>query len=113
MSILFSTNLETYTKGSQKEVCFNENNILLTNTVLCATDVSPSMVGRHRGFLSYFKKIIPYVYYPLCNTQTVVEILSVKLSETLKVLQQLCVENAEGLFQKQRFPCHAFILEQI
>ena len=49
--LFFSTNLETYTKGSSiynvVEICFNENNILLTNTVLCATDGAPPMVGRH------------------------------------------------------------------
>ena len=45
--------------------------------------------------LELFKKNCPCVYYPLCNTQTVVKILSVKLSETLKVFQQLCVENDE------------------
>ena len=70
MSILFSISLETYTKGPQKEICFNENNILLTNTVLCATDGAPSMVGRHSGILTCLKKIVPCVYYPLCNTQT-------------------------------------------
>ena len=45
--LLFSTNLETYTKGSSicnvVEICFNENNIPLNNIVSCATD----MVGRH------------------------------------------------------------------
>ena len=49
MSILFSTNLKTYTKGSSifnvGEICFNDNNMLLTNTILCATDGAPSMVG--------------------------------------------------------------------
>ena len=41
--LLFSTNLETYTKGSSiynvVEICFNENNIPLTNIVSCATMV--------------------------------------------------------------------------
>ena len=46
--LLFSTNPETYIKGSSiynvVEICFNENNIQLTNIVSCATDGAPSMV---------------------------------------------------------------------
>ena len=50
-------NIIQYTKGysiyNVVEICFSENNILPSNTVLCATDGVPTMVGRHRGFLSY------------------------------------------------------------
>ena len=53
----YSEHILTYTKGSSiynlVEICFNENNIPL---VSCATDGTPSMVGRHWGFLSYLKK---------------------------------------------------------
>ena len=49
--LLFSTNLETYTKGSSicnvVEICSNENKCLLNNIVSCATDGPLSMVGRH------------------------------------------------------------------
>ena len=49
--LLFSTNLETYTKGSSVyyvvEICFNGNNIPITNIASCARDGAPSMVGRH------------------------------------------------------------------
>ena len=49
--LLFSRNLETYTKGSSicnaVEICFNENNVPLNSIVSCATDGALSMVGRH------------------------------------------------------------------
>ena len=58
--LLFARLLETDTKGESVyravDYYFQEKSIPLTN-ISCATDGALSMVGRHRGFLSYLKKL--------------------------------------------------------
>ena len=58
--LLFARLLETDTKGESVyravKDYFQKKSIPLTNMISCATDGTPSMVGRHRGFLSYLKK---------------------------------------------------------
>ena len=58
--LLFARPLETDTKGASVyravEYYFQKKSIPLTNIISCATDGTPSMVGRHRGFRSYLKK---------------------------------------------------------
>ena len=64
--LLFARLLETDTKGESVyrvvEDYFQKKSIPLTNIISCATDGAPSMVGRHRGFLSYLKKAVPEVF---------------------------------------------------
>ena len=61
--LLFARLLETDTKGESVyravEDYFQKKSIPLTNII--STDGAPSMVGRHRGFLSYLKKAVPKV----------------------------------------------------
>ena len=58
--LLFARLLETDTKGESVYRAvgdyFQKKSIPLTNIISCATDGAPSIVGRHRGFLSYLKK---------------------------------------------------------
>ena len=68
--LLFARLLETDTKGESVyqtvEDYFQKKSIPLTNIISCATDGAPSMVGRHRGFLSYLKKAVPKVLTVHC-----------------------------------------------
>ena len=70
--LLFARLLETDTKGESVyravEDYFQKKkkNIPLTNIISCATDGAPSLVGRHRGFLSYLKKAVPKVLTVYC-----------------------------------------------
>ena len=61
--LLFARELKTETKGESVfnvvENFFKEKNIPLSNILACATDGAPSVVGRHRGFISFLKK--PYL----------------------------------------------------
>uniref|UniRef100_A0A5S6QHI3 DUF4371 domain-containing protein n=1 Tax=Trichuris muris TaxID=70415 RepID=A0A5S6QHI3_TRIMR len=56
--LLFARELLTDTRG---ESIFRtvEKVIPLTNVIAVATDGAPSMLGRHRGFLSYLKEKVP------------------------------------------------------
>ena len=94
---------------------FSEKNIPLTNIISCATDGAPSMVGRHRGFLSYLKKAVPKVLTVHCvihRQHLVAKNLSEKLHESLstvitavnkikanalnsRLFHQLCIKNDE------------------
>ena len=61
--LLFARKLETDTKGSSifgvLEHYFEEKCIPLTNIVSVATDGAPAIIGRHRGFISFFKNAVP------------------------------------------------------
>ncbi|KFD45722.1 hypothetical protein M513_13400, partial [Trichuris suis] len=58
--LLFAKELLTDTRGDSifrtVEDFFKEKEIPLTNVIAVATDGAPSMLGRHRGFLSYLKE---------------------------------------------------------
>ena len=43
------------------ETFFNEHEIPLTNILTCETDGEPTMVGCHKGFLSFLKRAVPDV----------------------------------------------------
>ncbi|KFD51901.1 hypothetical protein M513_07230 [Trichuris suis] len=61
--LLFASELLTDTRGESifrtVEDFFKEKEIPLTNVIAVATDGAPSMLGRHRGFLSYLKEKVP------------------------------------------------------
>ena len=60
----------TDTKGeSIFKVVFNffqENEIPLGNIIACATEGSPAMVGRHRGFIAYLKNYVTEIFAVHC-----------------------------------------------
>ena len=117
--LLFARLLETDTKGESVyrsvEDYFQKKSIPFTNIISCATDGAPSMVGRHRGFLSYLKKAIPKVltvHRVIHRQHLVAKNLSEKLHESLltvitavnkikanalnsRLFHQLCIENGE------------------
>ena len=121
--LLFAHLLETDTKGESVyravEDYSQKKSIPLTNIISCATDGAPSMIGRHRGFLSYLKKAVPKVLTVHCvihRQQLVAKNLSKKLHESLstvitavnkikanalnsRLFHQLCIANDED------FPC--------
>ena len=73
--LLFAHLLETDTKGESVyravEDYFQKKSIPLTNIISCATDGTLSMVGRHRGFLSYLKKkLFRSPHSSLCDPST-------------------------------------------
>ena len=92
-----------------------KKSIPLTNIVSYATDGAPSMVGRHRGFLSYLKKAVLKVLTVHCvipRQHLGAKNLSEKLHESLstvitavnkikanalnsRLFHQLCIENDE------------------
>ena len=72
--LLFARQLETDTKGESVfrvvDDFFKEKDIPLCNILACATDGAPSMVGRHRGFISFLEKSCTWsTYSALCNPQ--------------------------------------------
>ena len=111
--------METDTKGESvyraMEDYFQKKSIPLTNIISCATDGAPSMVGRHRGFLSYLNKAVPKVLTVHCvirRQHLVAKNLSEKLHESLstvitavnkikanalnsRLFHQLCIENED------------------
>ena len=117
--LLFPRLLETDTKGESVyrvvDDYFQKKSIPLTNIISCATDSTPSMVGRQRGFLSYLKKAVPNVLTVHCVIywqHLVAKNLSAKLHEFLstvitavnkikanalnsRLFHQLCIENDE------------------
>ena len=117
--LLFARLLETDTKGESVyravEDYFQKKSIPLTNIISCATDGAPSMVNRHRGFLSYLKKAALKVLTVHCvihRQHLVAKNLSEKLHESLstvitavnkikanalnsRLFHQLCIENDE------------------
>ena len=91
--LFFARFLETDTKGESVyralEGYFQKKSIPLTIIISCATDGAPSMVGRHRGFLSYLKKAIPKVLTVHCvihRQHLVAKNLSQKLHESLSTV---------------------------
>ncbi|XP_066965478.1 protein FAM200C-like [Macrobrachium rosenbergii] len=66
--LLFARQLETDTKGESvfRVDFFKAKDIPLSNILACATDGAPSMVGRHRGFISFLKKAVPGVLTVHC-----------------------------------------------
>ena len=117
--LLFAHLLETDTKGESVyrvvEDYFQKKSIPLTNIISCTTDGALSMVGRHRGFLSYLKKAVPKVLTVHCvihRQHLVAKNLSEKLHESLstvitavnkikanalnsQLFHQLCIENED------------------
>ena len=117
--LLFACPLETDTKGESVyravEDYFQKKSIPLTNIISCATDGAPSMIGRHRGFLSYLKKAVTKVLTVHCvihRQHLVAKNLSEKLHESLstvittvnkikanalnsRLFHQLCIKNDE------------------
>ena len=115
--LLFPRLLETDTKGESVyravEDYFQKKSIPLTDIISCATDGAPSMVGRHREFLSYLKKAVPKVLTVHCvihRQHLVAKNLSEKQHESLstvitavnkikanalnsRLFHQLCIEN--------------------
>ena len=63
--LLFARELETDNKRESVfnvvENFFKEKNIPLSNILACATDGAPSMVGHHRGFISFLKEAVRYI----------------------------------------------------
>ena len=68
--LLFARQLQTDTKGESVfyvvENFFKEKDIPLSNILACATDGAPSMIGCHRGFISFLKKAVPGVLTVHC-----------------------------------------------
>ena len=74
--LLFSRQLETDTKGESVfyviENFFKEKDIPFSNILAFATDAAPSMISRHRGFISFLKKAVPgCAYSALCNPDSI------------------------------------------
>ncbi|KAG0437970.1 Zinc finger MYM-type protein 6, partial [Dictyocoela muelleri] len=59
--LLFAISLETYTNGESLFIAVkkfsDEKNIPISNIQSISTDSAPAMTGRHKGLISYFKKI--------------------------------------------------------
>ena len=68
--MLFARRLVTYSKGESifkvVESFFQEKEIPLRNIIGCATDGAPAMVGRHRGFISHMKSVVPELFAIHC-----------------------------------------------
>ena len=73
---MFARQLETDAKWESvlyvfDNFFFKEKDIPLSDILAYATDGSPSMIGRHRGFISFLKKSCTLCAYgALCNSQT-------------------------------------------
>ena len=116
---LFAKELETNTQGASiftaVEQFFKEHDIPIKSIIACATNGALSLTGRHKGFLSYFKKAIPGVFtihclihrqhlvfknlsYPLHKSLSiVVKSVNIIKNQPLnsRMLHQLCLENNE------------------
>ncbi|KAI6658205.1 SCAN domain-containing protein 3 [Oopsacas minuta] len=117
--MLFSKPLETDTKGEIifmviKQFC-EEKNIPMGNTIACATDGAPSMIGRHRGFIAHLKRAVPKVFSIHCvihRQHLIAKHLTPNLHQSLQIVikatdkikknslndrifQQLCENNDE------------------
>lgn len=117
--LLFARQLETDTKGESifrvVDDFFKEKDIPLSNILACATDGAPSMVGRHRGFISFLKKAVPGVLTVHCvihRQHLVAKNLSGRLHKSMstvitainkikahalnsRLFRQLCTDNDE------------------
>lgn len=58
---LFTTNTTCAAVFEILENYFAEINIPFANVIACATDGPPSMIGRHRGFVSRLKNVAPNI----------------------------------------------------
>ncbi|KAI6661311.1 hypothetical protein LOD99_10035 [Oopsacas minuta] len=101
--MLFSKPLETDTKGETifmvvKQFC-EEKNIPMGNIIACATDGAPSMIGRHRGFITHLKRAVPK------SLQIVITATNKIKNNSLndRIFQQLCENNDEDY---KRLPLH-------
>ncbi|XP_067130586.1 SCAN domain-containing protein 3-like [Centruroides vittatus] len=117
--MLFCRHLVTDTKGTSIYECFktyfDEKQIPLKNILACATDGAPSMVGRHRGFLTMLKEENPNIFTIHCiihRQHLVAKSIGGRLHETMnlvksiinkikahplndRLFRQLCHENDE------------------
>ncbi|KFD56756.1 hypothetical protein M513_02433 [Trichuris suis] len=97
--LLFARELLTDTRGESifrtVQDFFKEKEIPLTNVIAVATDGAPSMLGRHRGFLSYLKEKVPDLLAVHCVIHRQL-LVAKRLSDRLhRSLHQLCEENDE------------------
>ena len=117
--LLFAKKLETDTRGAFiftiVEQFFKEHDKPIKNIIACATDGAPTLIGKHKRFLSYLKKAVPDVFTIHCvihRQHLVFKNLSCHLHKSLsivvksvnkikdqplnsRILHQLCVENNE------------------
>ena len=91
--MLFARPLVTDTKGESiykvVEIFFQEKEIPMYNIIACATDGAPAMVGRHRGFISYLKNVLPEVFAIHCvvhREHLVAKHLSGRLHNSLHIV---------------------------
>ncbi|XP_025406676.1 SCAN domain-containing protein 3-like [Sipha flava] len=89
--MLFARTLITDTKGESifniVKDFFKEKNIPLKNVISIATDGAPAMVGRHRGFIAFFKNEIPGILAIHCvihRQHLVAKNLSDRLHQSLQ-----------------------------
>ncbi|XP_025414674.1 protein ZBED8-like [Sipha flava] len=89
--MLFARTLITDTKGESifniVKDFFKEKNIPLKNVIPIATDGAPAMVGRHRGFIAFFKNEIPGILAIHCvihRQHLVAKNLSDRLHQSLQ-----------------------------
>ncbi|KAG0434301.1 Protein ZBED8 [Dictyocoela muelleri] len=119
--LLFAETLNMNTKGGSiffvfKEF-FNKKEIPLTNILTVATDGALAMIGRHKGFISYLKKLHPDVVTVHCvfhRQHLVAKNLSSRLHDSLnyviqavnkikcsplntRLFNQICIENEKRL----------------
>ncbi|KFD45889.1 hypothetical protein M513_13227, partial [Trichuris suis] len=130
--LLFARELLTDTRGESifrtVEDFFKKKEIPLTNVIAIATDGTPSMLGRHRGFLSYLKEKLPDLLAVHCvihRQHLVAKQLSDRLHRSLqyvitavnkikssalreRLFSQLCEENDEDF---NRLLLHTEFLE--
>ncbi|XP_076324388.1 SCAN domain-containing protein 3-like [Tachypleus tridentatus] len=92
----FARSLVTDTKGetifNEVVTYFQENNIPLKNIIACATDGTPSMTGRYKGFIAHLQKAVPEVFCIHCvihRQHLVAKKMSVRLHYALTVVIQV------------------------
>ena len=117
--LLFVRELKTDTKGESVfnvvEKFFKEKNVPLSNILACATDGAPSMLNRHRGFITFLKQAVPGVLTVHCvihRQHLVAKNLSGQLHKSMntvitavnkikahslnsRLFRQLCIDNDE------------------
>ncbi|XP_076324343.1 SCAN domain-containing protein 3-like [Tachypleus tridentatus] len=94
--MLFPRSLVTDTKGetifNKVVTYFQENNIPLKNIIACATDGTPSMTGRYKGFIVHLKKAVPEVFCIHCvihRQHLVPKKVNARLHDALTVVIQV------------------------
>ena len=90
--MLFCRHLVTDTKDTSIYECFktyfDEKQIPLKNILACATDGAPSMVGRHRAFITMLKEENPNIFTIHCiihRQHLVAKSIGRRLHETMNL----------------------------